>query len=170
MSPTRVLLLPPLIAVLLLAAPAAAQAPAAGLGALPRVALEAVVSPDHPGVAAEDLARRLETALRAGGPAPAVAPGSAGVLRLTVSVSRVSATELRGFYLPFSGWYGLGSVRLAVERTVTVQGVAGPVRAVVWQAERPVQTSWQRSGAAIVTLVEALAAGFLEDYRRAVGP
>jgi hypothetical protein len=82
----------------------------------------------------------------------------------------VSATELRGFYLPFSGWYGLGSVRLAVERAVTVPGVAGPVRAVVWQAERPVQTSWQRSGAAIVTLVDALAVGFLEDYRRTVGP
>ena len=72
MSPTRVLLLAPLIAALLLAAPAVAQAPAAGLGALPRVALEVTVSPDHPGVPAEDLARRLEAALRAGGPAPAV--------------------------------------------------------------------------------------------------
>jgi hypothetical protein len=170
LSPTRVLLLPLLTAALLLAAPAAAPAPVAGLGALHRVALEATVSPDHPVVAAEGLARRLEAALRAGGPAPAVARDSADVLRLTVSVSRVGATELRGFYLPFSGSYGLGSVRLAVERAVTVQGVAGPVRAVVWQAEHPVRVSWQRSGAAIVTLVDALAAGFLEDYRRAVGP
>jgi hypothetical protein len=160
----------PLLAVLLLAAPAAAQAPAAGLRALPGVAIDVVVSPDHPGVTGEALAGRVETALRAGRPAPAVEPGSADVLRLTVAVHRVSATELRGFYLPFSGFYGLGSVRLVVERAASVPGVTGPVRAVVWQAERSARGPWERSAAAVVALADALVAGFLEDYRRAAGP
>jgi hypothetical protein len=169
LSPTPRLFLPPLIATLLLAAPAAAQAPAAGLGALHRVAVEVVVSPDLPGVVAGELARRLEAAVREGRPAPAVDPGSADLLRLTVSIHRVSATELRGFYLPFSGSYGLGAVRLAVERAVTVPGVAGPVRAVVWQAERLVRAPWHRASAGIGPLADALVAGFLEDYRGAVG-
>jgi hypothetical protein len=161
-------LLPSLLAALLLAA--ATETPAAGLGALPRLALEVSVSPEHPGVAADELAGRLDAALRAGRPAPAVDPGSSDTLRLTVSVHRVSATELRGFYLPFSGFYGLGFVRLAVERAVTVPGVAGPVRAVVWQAERPVRMPWHRSGAGIPPLADALVAEFLEDYRRTTGP
>jgi hypothetical protein len=159
-----------LLAALLLAAPAAAQAPATGLGALHRLATEVVVSPDHPGVAAEELARRLDAGLRAARPGLAVGAGSTDVLRLTVAVDRVGATELRGFYLPFSGLYGLGAVRLAVERAVTVPGVAEPVRAVVWQAERPVRGPWHRSGAAIPPLVDALLAAFLEDYRRVAGP
>jgi hypothetical protein len=165
LSPARFLL-----AAWLLAAPAAAQAPAAGLGALHRVAIEVVVSPDHPGVAADELARRLDAALRTARPGLAVDPGSADVLRLTVAVDRVSATELRGFYLPFSGLYGLGAVRLGVVRAVTVPGVAQPVRAVVWQAERHVRGPWHRSSTAIPPLVDALLAAFLEDYRRAAGP
>ncbi len=63
MYPTRTIL-PLLLAALLIAA--ATQAPAAGLGALDRLALEVVVSPDHPGVAAEELVGRLDAALRAG--------------------------------------------------------------------------------------------------------
>lgn len=169
--PTRTRCLPPLIAAaLLLAAPAVAQDPAAGLGALRRLAVEVTVSPDHPGVTAEELARRLESALRAGSPGAVIDPGSSDVLRLTVAVRRVGASELRGFYLPFSGSYGLGAVRLAVERAVTVEGVTGLVRAVVWQAERPVRTTWNGSGAAIIGGADVLVAGFLEDYRRAGGP
>jgi hypothetical protein len=165
--PTRTIL-PSLLATLLLVA--ATQALAAGLGALDRLALEVVVSPDHPGVAAEELAGRLDAALRAGGPALAVDPSSSDTLRLTVSIHRVSATELRGFYLPFSGHYGLGFVRLAVERAVTVPGVAGPVRAIVWEAERPVRVPWHRSGSGVTPLTDALVAEFLEDYRRAIRP
>jgi hypothetical protein len=155
---------------LLLATTAAAQAPAAGLGALRRLAIEVVVAPDHPGVSVPELTRRLDAALRAARPELAVEAGSADVLRLTVAVDRVGATELRGFYLPFSGFYGIGAVRLAMERAVTVPGVAGPVRAVVWQAERPVRGAWDRSGAAIAARVDALLTAFLEDYRRAAGP
>jgi hypothetical protein len=165
---TTVPVLPSLLAALLLAA--ATETPAAGLGALPRLALEVSVSPEVPGVAAGELAGRVDAALRAGRPAPAVDPASPDTLRLTVSVDRVNATELRGFYLPFSGDYGLGFVRLAVERAVTVPGVAGPVRAVVWQAERPVRMPWHRSGTAIAPLADALIAEFLEAYRRASEP
>jgi hypothetical protein len=168
LSPRRALS-SPLIAALLLAAPVTAQAPA-GLRALPHVAIDVIVSPEHPDVAGEALATRLEAALRAARPAPAIDPGSPDVLRLAVSVLRVSAIELRGFYLPFSGFYGIGSVRLAVERAVSVPEVAEPVRAVVWQAERPVRGPWQQSGAAVTALADTLVAAFLEDYRRAVGP
>jgi hypothetical protein len=159
-----------LLVTLLLSTPVAAQSPAAGLGALQRLAIEVAVAPDLPGMAAPELARRVDAALRAARPGPAVEAGSAEVLRLTVAVDRVGATELRGFYLPFSGFYGIGAVRLAVERAVTVPGVAERVRAVVWQAERPVRGPWDRSGATIVLLVDALLAALLEDYRRAAGP
>jgi hypothetical protein len=165
LSPARFLL-----AAWLLAAPAAAQAPAAGLAALHRVAIEVVVSPGHPGVAADELARRLDAALRTARLGLAVDPGSADLLRLTVAVDRVGATELRGFYLPFSGFYAIGAVRLAIVRAVTLPGVADPVRAVVWQAERPIRGPWDRSGAAIAPLADALLAELLEDYRRAAGP
>jgi len=161
-------ILPPLLAVLLLAP--ATPASVAGLGALHRLALEVVVTPDHPGVAAPELAGRLDAVLRAGPPALAVDPGSSDTLRLTVSIHQVSATELRGFYLPFSGRYGLGFVRLAVERAVAVPGVVAPVRAIVWQAERPVRVPWHRAAAAVAPLADALIAEFLEECRRASGP
>ncbi len=155
----------------MLATTPTAPAPAtAGLRGLGRVAIELTLAPDHPGVIPEELERRLDATLRGSHPAPTVDPRSPDVLRLTVTVRRVSTTELRGYYLPFSGSYGLGSVRLAVVRPVAVPGVAGPVGAVVWQAERLARAPWPRSGAEITGLLDELVAAFLADYRHATRP
>lgn len=140
------------------------------LQGLRRVALEITFSPAHPGVPVEDLQNRLEEILRASAPAPALDPRSPDRLRLTVSVRAYSTSELRGFYLPLSATYGIGPVRLSVERLVTLPGVAAPLRAVVWQTERPARGPWRTSATEILGLVDDLAEAFLEDYRRALSP
>jgi hypothetical protein len=156
---------------LLLAATGASEAagPAAGLKGLQRVAVEVVVEPEHPRISAEDLARRLDEILAQGGPAPRPDPRAPDLLRLTVSVESVSANELRGFYLPFSGTYGLGVVSLAVLRQVMVPGLAQPVPAVVWQADRVTRGGYARSDAEVAGYLEDLAEAFLATYRRAAG-
>jgi hypothetical protein len=142
-----------------------------GLQGLRRVAVEITFSPAHAGVPADDAQSRIEDVLRWSLPtAPAVDARSPDRLRLTISVREVSSSELRGFYLPFSGSYGIGLVRLAVERMVTVPGAQMPVRAAVWQVERHTRASWRASADEILGLAEDLAELFVEDYRRALGP
>jgi hypothetical protein len=111
-----------------------------------------------PGAAAEDLSARLVAALCRGQAAATIRSGVADHLRLTVSVQPVSATTLRGFWLPFSGMYGIGALRLAVERMVTVPGVPRPVPALVWHAERPVGGPWRTTGQQILRLIDEMAA------------
>ena len=77
----------------------------------------------------------------------------------------VSATTLRGFWLPFSGVYGVGTLRLAVERMVTVPGVERAVPAVVWQAERTVAGPWRKADQEIARSLDEMAAEL-----RATGP
>jgi hypothetical protein len=79
-------------------------------------------------------------------------------IRLTVSVRPVSATTLRGFWLPFSGVYGVGTLRLAVERMVTLPGVARAVPAVVWQAERALAGPWRNADQDIARSLDEMAA------------
>jgi hypothetical protein len=142
-----------------------------GLQGLRRVAVEIAFSPAHPGVPVEDVQGRIEDVLRGSLPsAPILDARSADRLRPSISVREVSSSELRGFYLPFSGSYGIGLVRLAAERVVTVPGVSTPVRAVVWQAERHTRASWRASGEEIVGLAGDLAELFVEDHRRALAP
>ena len=161
-----------------LACAALGQAPARaadetlrGLAGLRRVAIDIAFSPAHPGVPVEDLQNRLDEILRSAAPAaPAIDPRATDKLRLLVAVKEYSTSELRGFYLPFSGSYGIGTVRIAVERPVVLQGTTGPpVRAVVWQAERPAKAAWRASASEIIGLLEDLAEVFLGDYRQAVG-
>lgn len=142
-----------------------AAEPARGLAGLPRVALDIALAPDHPGPVPDELEQRILDALRQSRPAPVVDPASADRLVLVVAVRPVNATELRGFWLPFSGTYGIGIVRLAVERPVTVRGVSGPVAAIVWQAERQAHGPWHRAPTDIGVLLDELLAAFLEDYR-----
>ena len=150
---------------------AVAAEPWVALKLVRRVAVDVAFDPDHPRVAPEELERRLEEALRQATPAPRVDQQSPDVLRLTVSVRQISANDLRGFYLPFSGAYGIGVVRLALERQVTVPGLAQPMPAVVWQAERVARAGWLQSGQEVMAHLEELAVIFLEDYRRAAaGP
>lgn len=142
-----------------------------GLQGMRRVAVEIAFSPAHPGVPADDAQGRIEEVLRGSLPAaPVLDARSADRLRLIISVREVSSSELRGFYLPFSGSYGIGLVRLAAERMVTAPGVSTPVRAVVWQAERHTRASWRASADEILGIAEDLAELFVEDYRRALAP
>ena len=153
-------------------APAAADEESArGLRGMRRVSVQITFSPLHSGLTADDLQGRLEEMLRAAVPAaPVIDARSADRLHLTVSVRATSTSDLRGFYLPLSGYYGIGPVRLAVERQVTVAGIQGAVRAVVWQQEMQARARWRDSGAEVMTLLEDLVEAFLGDYRRAAGP
>ena len=164
-----------LMAGLVLAAPAAEGA-WPGLKGLKRVAIEVVFTPDHPQLAPEVVEKRLEDVLLANPNAPRPDAKSADRLRLVVAVREVSGNDLRGFYLPMSGTYGIGSVRLAVERQVIVVGEptragAGPVAsgapipALVWQVERQARGPWRRSGQEIMALIDDLVATFVEDLR-----
>jgi hypothetical protein len=160
-----------LAALLLSLSPAAGAAERwEGLRALPRLALEVTASPAHPDISAEDLRQRVTDALRRAQPAPAIDPASADRLHLRVAVRAYSSAELRGFYLPFSGRYGIGPVRLAVERPAVIPGLSGPVLATTWDAERQARAPWHRSAEEILDLADEVIASFLADYRRAAGP
>lgn len=137
--------------------------------ALPRVAVEVTLSPNHPELLVEDVRRRVEDALRRSPIAPAVEAGSAERLHLVVAVRAYSSSELRGFYLPLSQAYGIGPVRLVLERPAHVTGLTGPVVVQVWQAERQAKGSWRTSAAQILELTDEVVAAFIADYRRAVG-
>jgi len=142
-----------------------------GLQGLRRVSVEITFSPAHRGVPTDDAQGRIEEVLRGSLPAaPVIDARSPDRLRLIISVREVSSSELRGFYLPFSGSYGIGLVRLAVERAVTLPGQSAPVRAIVWQAERHARADWRRSAAEILDIAQDLAEMFVEDYRRAQAP
>jgi hypothetical protein len=140
-----------------------------GLVGLARVAVEVTVSPLHPDVAAEELRRRVEEGLHRAAPAPAIDQASAERLRLGVGVRVYSSSDLRGFYLPLSQSYGIGPVRLWVERPATVAGLPAPIAAPVWQAERQAKGPWRSSASEIAELTDELVAAFLVDYRRALG-
>ena len=111
-----------------------------------------------PATTVEELRSRLEAALCGDDPVGTVRSGVLNRIRLTVSVRPVSATTLRGFWLPFSRIYGVGTLRLAVERMVTVPGVARTVPAVVWQAERAVAGPWRKADQEIARSVDEMAA------------
>jgi hypothetical protein len=127
------------------------------------VSIEIEHSP--PATTMEGLRSRLVAALCGAGPLTTIGSGVATRIRLTVSVRPVSATTIRGFWLPFSGTYGVGSVRLAVERMVTVPDTERAVPAVVWQAERAVAGPWRKADQEIARSLDDMAAEL-----RATGP
>ncbi len=150
---------------------APAQDVAGGLKNLPRMALEIVLAPDLVDLE-DDLEQRVERGLREQPPAPLLDSGSTSKLRLVVTVRPVGATELRGFWLPFSGTYAVGAVRLEVVRVVTLPGAPAPstsVPAIVWHAERHIAQPWRLVETVVGGAVDELIAAFLEDYRRARG-
>lgn len=150
---------------------ASAQDSARGLRGLSRVALEISFSPDVVDLR-DDVEQRVEQALREQAPAPALVRDGADKLRLVVTVQAKNASELRGFWLPLSGVYAIGYVRLEIERTVTLPGPtpsAAPVPAVVWQADQLIACPWRQADGKIYDAVDKLAGAFLEDYRRTRG-
>src|SRR5262245_60723880 len=134
-----------------------------------------------PGFPLEAIAEHVKSALRQSPPAPWVDQGSAEILRVALMVRRINAIELRGFWLPFSGDYGIGTVRLSMERPVrlgeapassvsplaTARDEGVPVRAIVWQMERLARGPWTASGAQGRELLKELLEEFLADFRRA---
>jgi hypothetical protein len=155
------LLVGSILALVVVVAPAAA-------GVLDGVARIAVsVDMEHPveGTAADALERRLSAFLVDLAPALTLDAASRDRLRLTVTVRPHSSSALRGYYLPFSATYAIGTVRLSVERIVRLPGDAPrTVPAIVWQRERAVATRWAAAGAA----VDGAVAELLETLKSAV--
>jgi hypothetical protein len=135
------------------------------------VAIELALAPDLLGLE-NDLEQRMERALREHPAAPTLDGTSTDKLRLVATVRAQGASELRGFWLPFSGTYAIGHVRLEVERAVTLTAPtpAPTVPAIVWQAERLIARPWRQVETGIGEAVEELIGAFLEDHRRARGP
>ena len=100
-----------------------AEASAQGLTGLRRVSLAVDLQYPIDTLSVEDLLARLEDGLRQAEPAMSVNESATDRLRLVVSVRPVSGSTLRGFWLPFSGTYGIGPVMLELERLVSLPGV-----------------------------------------------
>ena len=138
-----------------------------GLRGVKRVAVEVVFAPDHPLLAPEVVEKRVEDALLASAVAPKPDPRSTDRLRLVISVRQVTTNELRGYYLPMSGAYAVGLVRLAVERQMIVPGAVptSAVPAIVWQVERQAVGPWGRSREQIMALIDDLIATLIDDMQ-----
>jgi hypothetical protein len=134
----------------------------AGLGA---IGVDVELNASHEALTPERLARRMHARLSDGAPRLTLDPAARDRLRLTVAVQPHSATALRGFWLPFSGTYGIGPVRLSLERVVTLVGGIEPIRASVWHVERQAAGPWRDSPAEIFKLLDANVADFLDLYR-----
>lgn len=155
--------------VLLLLCAHAAGAQLSGLARLRGV--EVSVDIEHPldVMTPDDLAARLQESLARGEASIVVSERSSDRLRLTVAVHPTSSATLRGFWLPFSGTYAVGSLRLAVERVVTMPGP--PPRsfpAIVWQTTRIVGVPWRATEREVVRLLDEMV-GELLDARRQAG-
>ena len=152
---------------LLLAAPFVGRATAEpALAGLTTIGVDVALHPSQESLSSDELKHRIEARLRAAAPGLTLDPASSTRLRLTVLVRPYNATALRGFWLPFSGTYGIGPVRLSVERTATVASVSTPLLVSVWQAERQAAGPWRESPAEIVKLLDQALSDFLDAYRR----
>lgn len=151
------------------AAPAAAVERWQGLQSLPSVAVEITVSPNHPDVAVDEVRRRIEEGVKRANPAPVLDIGSADKLHVFIAVRQYSSSDLRGYYLPLSQAYGIGPIRLTIERPAAISGLPTPVWATVWRTERLAKGPWRSSAYEVLELVDEVLTSFLADYRRALG-
>jgi hypothetical protein len=155
---------------LVVVGPAASAADdVAGLTGLDRVRLRVDLAHPLEGVTAGDLTTRLAGGLLRAEPPLTVQESATDLVRLTALVRPVSATTLRGFWLPFSGTYAVGTLRLAVERPVTLPGSPRTLSAVVWLIERTVSVAWRGADAEITRLLDEMAAALLQARRRSSG-
>jgi hypothetical protein len=146
--------------------PAAAEPPRA-LGGLARVGVDVRLNPAPTGLSVEQLSLRVSTRLSDLAPSLTIDPASSDRLDLDVAVRRHGASALRGFWLPFSGTYAIGPVRLRVERMVTVAGVPTAVPATVWRAERHAAGPWRSATDDVLKLVDETLTAFVGAYRTA---
>jgi hypothetical protein len=148
-----------LLGAVTLALSVALTASAAGvLDGVTRVALSIDVRPPIDGVVSGDeLGRRVSTFVAKLEPSLALDESSADRLQLTITVRSYSSSELRGFPLPFSGTYAIGTVRLTLHRAVQIVG--GPPRilsASIWERERQIATRESAARGAVDRAVEEL--------------
>jgi hypothetical protein len=118
------------------------------------------------GVSGDELERRVVAFVAKLEPSLALDKSSTDRLHLTSTVRSYSSSELRGFRLPFSGTYAMGTVRLALRRAVEIVG--GPPRTVsasVWERERQIATRGSAARGAVDRAVEEL----LDELRDARG-
>jgi len=148
------------------AAPAEERASLAQLRQLRQVSLGVEVASPLPTTTVESLTAHLVTALREREPSLTTRDGLPDRIRVVVSVRPMSATTLRGFWLPFSGTYGVGAVRLAVERLVSLPGASRPFPALVWHTERLVGGPWHMTDREIGTLVDEMISEMVEARRQ----
>src|SRR5262245_9761791 len=144
----------------------AAADPARSLAGLTTIGVDVDLDPSQTSLSPEELTRRIDVRLRAAAPALTLDPASPSRLRLTVFVRPYGATALRGFWLPFSGTYGIGPVRLSVERMATVTGASTPVLASVWHAERQAAGPWRDTPTEIAKLLDEALSEFLDAYHQ----
>jgi hypothetical protein len=145
---------------------ASAQAP--GLARLRQVEVSVEIQYPLDFMTPEDLVIRLQDLLGRPDASLLVSERSTDRLRVTVSVRPASSATLRGFWLPFSGTYAIGAVRLGVERLVTMPGP--PPRsfpAVVWQTDRVVGVPWHAAEREIARVLDEMVAELLEARRQA---
>jgi len=147
-------------AVLVLASAAQGAQTPGGLAALPAVAIVVELEPEARPLSRELLERRLTASLARAPGAPRADPASRDRLRLAVGVERIGASDLRGFWLPFSGDYAVGTVRLALERPARLESSGALLPVLVWAADRPVATAWARAPEAILAAVDRVAESF----------
>ena len=140
-----------------------------GLQGLQRVAVDVTVSPNHPDLIVEEVRRRVEDGLRRAQPAPVVETGSADRLHLMVGVRAYSSPSFAASTCRCPQAYGIGPVRLVLERPAQVSGLGAPITVPVWQAERQAKAAWRNSAVEILELTDEVVAAFLLDYQRALG-
>ena len=142
-------------------------AAASVLEGITHVAVGVDVTPPVQGVSHDPLARRVVTALATLRPPVTVDGTSSDRLRLTVTVRSYSSSELRGFPLPFSGTYAIGTVRLNLERAVEIVGsTPRSMSASIWQRERQIATRQSAVRQAIDRAVEELLGELLAEGGR----
>jgi len=143
------------------AAVSSAGAPATSAVPVARVRVTVEVAPAVDGLAAEELRARVAAALRRATPPVEVDAAAEDRLRLRVALEPRSATDLRGFWLPFSGTYAIGLVGLALERPVLVAGATAPAPAIVWRQDRVIATPWRAAAAEVHRAIAAMLDAFL---------
>jgi hypothetical protein len=141
----------------------------AALAMLDHVRLAVDVAHPLSKLTAPELTPHLAEALRRAQPPLSVEDGASDRIRLVVAVRSTSATALRGFWLPFSGTYGIGTLRLDVERLVTLPGVVRAFPARVWGTQRDVAVRWEATDEAVTRLLDEMVLELLDARRRAHG-
>jgi hypothetical protein len=136
------------------------------LDGVTRVAVSIDLRQPIDGVSADELERRVATFIAKLEPSLSLDESSGDRLKMTITVRSYSSSELRGFPLPFSGTYAIGTARLTLYRDVKIVG--GPPRIIsasVWERERQIATRASYAREAVDRAVEDL----LNDLRDVQG-